>query len=80
MKIFMTFLVLLLWGCNTKSFHPMNVNEKLFRAKCSSCHSLPNLDKYTNEQWKMILQEHLQRTKLNEKQMIQILRYFQDNH
>lgn len=56
----------------------MNDDEKLFRAKCNACHSIPRPNDYSSEQWENTLKKHMSRAKLNETQMNQLIRYHQN--
>ena len=80
MKSFLILMTLVFIGCHPKSRPPFNTNEKLFRSKCSSCHSLPHPNEYTDPQWELIVRKYAKRAKLNENQTIQILKYLQNNN
>jgi len=80
MRSFLIFTAVVFIGCHAKSWQPLNPDEKLFRSKCSSCHSLPNPTEYTDSQWKLIVRKHVNKSKLDDKHTIQITRYLQNNN
>ncbi len=80
MRSFLIFTALVFIGCHAKSWQPLNPDEKLFRSKCSSCHSLPNTTEHTDQQWELIVRKHIERSKLDKKQTTQIIEYLQDNN
>ena len=53
-----TALVLLLIGCHQGGRTQMSEGDRLYRAKCASCHRLVDPDEYENEQWHAFLADH----------------------
>lgn len=52
-----------------KTEQSLSDNERLYRAKCSSCHRLPDSKKHKADIWKNILVAHNQRLNLNDQQI-----------
>lgn len=69
-------LVLFIYcDCASSTKKEMTENEHLFRAKCASCHSLPNPKKYQYEEWMKIIESHKDRISLSEKEKSLIVNY-----
>ncbi|APF18026.1 hypothetical protein [Caldithrix abyssi] len=66
----------LIWiGCTPKTpSRPISEEERLFRSKCVSCHSLPDVQQ--KRDWEALLQNHEKKLKLNQQQREMLLRYF----
>jgi len=48
---------------------PYEKGEKLFRIKCSSCHALPQKDKFASNQWDTILVKMSNKAHLRENEI-----------
>ena len=59
---------------------PMSEGERLYRAKCRSCHVLPDPQKYSDDKWVEIVEHYGQRARLSADQKKLILRYLQSNN
>jgi cytochrome c5 len=50
-------LLVLAYGCQTMA-RPMGEGERLYRAKCSSCHQPVDPRTRTADQWRALLEHH----------------------
>lgn len=51
-------LAALPWGCHPATNAPMSDGERLYRAKCASCHRLMDPEARCPEQWQALLVHH----------------------
>ena len=63
-----------------RSNYDMTDGKRLFRAKCRSCHTLPNPRKYTDRQWNELVFHYGERINLSEEQKIMIVQYLIENN
>lgn len=80
------FLLLIIAGILThcsgakQSQKPLTEGERLFKAKCRSCHTLPKPQKFDDAGWVPVVSKYGERAKLNDKQIKLIINYLQDNN
>lgn len=73
--------VILAAGCGQKSGtgEEMTGEERLFRAKCRSCHTLPERASRTMEGWKGVLEKHEDRMELTDEERRALIRHLASN-
>ncbi len=73
-------LICALWlSCSSKTINkkPLSEGEQLFRAKCRSCHILPDPKKYDDHEWVKIMDKYGELARLKENQELSILLFLQ---
>jgi len=72
-------LFLLYAGCSALkvSTREMTPGEKLFRANCRACHTLPRAGSRSRAEWQTLLDKHKERMQLQEEQATAIIDYLQ---
>jgi len=58
----------------------MTEGEKLYRARCRSCHTLIDPKEYSDEKWKIMVEMYGKKSNLSEPEKIQILEYLLSNN
>ena len=67
---------LALWGCQTESrSEERSPGEVTFRARCMTCHRLPDPQRMTDSQWSDWLDHHRAKAGLDDAELEQILAY-----
>ena len=61
--------------CSSIPKKKISDNERLFRNKCGSCHSLPDPGKRIKAEWERIIENHTDRIHLSEKEKLLIINY-----
>ncbi|MHC4535356.1 MAG: hypothetical protein ACYS6K_15505 [Planctomycetota bacterium] len=56
-------------GCQSMAIQ-MSVGEKLYRAKCSSCHNIIEPSCHNNETWQKYVDEYGRKITIEEKQLV----------
>ena len=59
-------------GCQSMAIQ-MSSGEKLYRAKCSSCHNIIGPDRHDEETWRKYVNDYGEKMTIEEKQLV--LRY-----
>ncbi|MGD9488646.1 MAG: hypothetical protein AB7W47_11530 [Calditrichaceae bacterium] len=72
--------VILHCSASKQNKKPMTEGEQLFKAKCRSCHTLPNPEKFDDNGWVPVVTKYGERAKLNNEQIRLIIKYLQDNN
>ncbi|HDP98187.1 MAG TPA: cytochrome c [bacterium] len=68
-------------GCaGSLSQKTMTEGERLYRARCRSCHSLINPNKYSDSSWELFVEKYGQNINLTEKESRLILEYLTENN
>jgi hypothetical protein len=67
-------------SASTKLNPEISDNERMFRSKCISCHSLPDVKSRTDEQWIKLIEEHKSRVKISQNTISLILNFLQNNN
>ena len=58
----------------------MSAGERLYRARCRSCHTLIRPDKYSDSHWELMVEKYGQNINLTEQEKKQILQYLWQNN
>lgn len=73
-----------IFSCNSsplnKKQNDVDERERIFKSKCTSCHSLPVPQSKSDEEWKIILSEHNKRIKISPQNYNTILNYLQSHN
>lgn len=72
-------LFLLYAGCSALkvSTREMTPGEKLFRANCRACHTLPRVGSRSQAEWRALIGQHQDRLQLQEADVAAIINYLQ---
>lgn len=67
-------------GCDSGQLHSTNMSpaEKLYRARCASCHRLRKPESQTDDEWVVYVDKYGKKLNENEKNLI--LQYLQANN
>jgi len=66
--------------CSTLSVSKkeMTLGERLFRANCRACHTLPNPKSHSDGEWNDFINRHKDRIQLQEDELASIVHYLQN--
>lgn len=79
--VFILSIILLLVGCaGSLDKGPWTQGQRLYRAKCRSCHKLINPKKHSDEEWKVFVEKYSEKSNLTESERRQILQYLLENN
>lgn len=74
-------LVIACGGCMRIFQHEsLSAGERLYRAKCRSCHSLVSPQRYSDKEWQYYVEKYAEKSNLTEREKQQILRYLIKNN
>ncbi len=73
------FVLSIVAGCSLLrgTRRPMSDGEKLFKAKCRSCHILPKPDKKLTDEWPVFLNEHSEEKEIKPEDLEKIIEFLQ---
>jgi hypothetical protein len=74
-------LLFIIIGCAASvSNKPMTEGERLYRARCRSCHNLIDPKKYSDGQWEIFVKKYGEISNLTENESKLILEYLTENN
>ena len=83
-RILLTYIriitLVLICGCTTFQRKEMANGERLFRANCRACHTLPDANKFTDSEWVDLVRRYADPLEIPVEDQKLILEYIQDNN